>query len=83
MSLTVLPLLSKRMEGEFDVFETLFDTLEKNNEKLQEGDVIVISTKFISNSQGRIMDLPSVNPSVRGKAISETYQLKILFCEFG
>ena len=76
MSLTVLPLLSKRMEGEFDVFEILFETLEKNNEKLQEGDVIVISTKFISNSQGRIMDLPSVNPSVMGIEISETYQLK-------
>ena len=76
MALTVLPLLSKRMEGEFDVFETLFETLEKNNEKLQEGDIIVISTKFISNSQGRIMDLPSVIPSARGKEISETYQLK-------
>ena len=76
MSLTVLPLLSKRMEGEFDVFETLFDTLEKNNEKLQEGDVIVVSTKFISNSQGRIVDLPSVNPSVMGIEISETYHLK-------
>jgi len=76
MSLTVLPLLSKRMEGEFDVFEILFETLEKNNEKLQEGDVIVISTKFISNSQGRIMDLPSVKPSVMGKEISEIYQLK-------
>ena len=76
MALTVLPLLSKRMEGEFDVFETLFETLEKNNEKLQEGDIIVISTKFISNSQGRIMDLPSVIPSARGKEISETYQIK-------
>ena len=76
MALTVLPLLSKRMDGEFDVFETLFETLEKNNEKLQEGDVLVISTKFISNSQGRIIDLPSVIPSARGKEISETYQLK-------
>ena len=76
MALTVLPLLSKRMEGEFDVFETLFETLEKNNEKLQEGDIIVISTKFVSNAQGRIMDLPSVIPSAKGKEISETYQLK-------
>ena len=76
MALTVLPLLSKRMEGEFDVFETLFETLEKNSEKLQEGDILVISTKFISNSQGRIMDLSSVIPSARGKEISETYQLK-------
>jgi len=76
MALTVLPLLSKRMEGEFDVFETLFETLEKNNEKLQEGDILVISTKFISNSQGRVIDIQNVKPSVVGKKISETYQLK-------
>ena len=30
MELTVLPLLAKRMETEFDVFEELENTLEKN-----------------------------------------------------
>ncbi len=46
MQLTVLPLLAERMEGKFDVFEVLLETLEKNNTKLQEGDVLVISTKY-------------------------------------
>ena len=54
MQLTVLPLLAERMEGKFDVFEVLLETLGKNNTKLQEGDVLVISTKYISNSQGGI-----------------------------
>ena len=76
MSLTVLPLLAKRMEGEFDVFETLLDTIEKNNEKIQEGDVLVISTKYISNSQGRIIDLLNVKTSSEGRDISEKFQLK-------
>ncbi len=57
MQLTVLPLLAKRMEGEFDVFEELLVTLEKNNTKLQNGDVLVISTKYVSNSQGLIIEL--------------------------
>ena len=38
MSLTVLPLLSKRMEGEFDVFETgLYKLIiqSSNNEEIQ------------------------------------------------
>ena len=37
------------MENKFDIFEALTNTLEKNETKLQEGDVIVISTKYVSN----------------------------------
>jgi len=76
VQLTVFPLLSERMEGEFDVFEALLKTLEKNNVKLEEGDVLVISTKYISNSQGRIVDLDKIKASEEGKQISKKYQLK-------
>ena len=76
MQLTVLPLVSERMEGEFDIFETLLDTLKKNNSKLKEGDVLVISTKFVSNSQGRIIDLKNIKPSEYGKLVSDQFQLK-------
>ncbi len=76
MQLTVLPLLAERMEGKFDVFEVLLKTLEKNNTKLQEGDVLVISTKFISNSQGRIIELQKIRTSDEGAEISIKFQLK-------
>ncbi len=76
VQLTVFPLLAERMEGEFDVFEALLKTLEKNNVKLEDGDVLVISTKYISNSQGRIVDLEKIKASEEGKQISKKYQLK-------
>jgi len=76
VQLTVLPLLAERMEGKFDVFEVLLNTLSKNNEKLQDGDVLVISTKYISNSQGRIVDLEKINVSEEGLQVSKEYQLK-------
>ena len=63
MQLTVLPLLAERMENKFDIFEELENTLEKNEVKLQEGDIIVISTKYISNSQGRVVDLDKIKAS--------------------
>jgi coenzyme F420-0:L-glutamate ligase/coenzyme F420-1:gamma-L-glutamate ligase len=63
VQLTVLPLLAERMDKQFDVFETLLKTLEKNDSELNEGDVLVISTKYISNSQGRIIDLENVRAS--------------------
>lgn len=76
MSLTVIPLLADRRESEFDVFDVLLETLGKNNTELQEGDVIVISTKYISNSQGRIIELEKIKASEQGIKISKKYQLK-------
>ncbi len=76
MQLTVFPLLAERMETKFDVFETLLKTLKNNNESLEEGDVLVISTKYISNSQGRVVDLGKITTSEQGKKISKEYQLK-------
>ena len=76
MQLTVLPLLANKKEGIFDVFEELILTLERNHQTLQEGDVIVISTKYISNSQGRLIDLCKIKPSTTGNEISKKFLLK-------
>ncbi len=76
MQLTVLPLLAERMEMKFDVFGTLLKTLQSNNARLEEGDVLVISTKYISNSQGRIVDLDEITTSEEGLRISKKFQLK-------
>ena len=81
MQLTVLPLLAERADGTFDVFDVLLDTLEKNSTELQGGDVLVISTKYISNSQGRIIELEKIRPSVQGTEISKKFQLKPAFAE--
>ena len=76
MQLTVLPLLAERKEQKFDVFEVFLETLEKNSVKLQDGDVIVISTKYISNSQGRLIDVDKIKISDEGKEVSDKFQLK-------
>jgi len=81
MPLTVLPLLSERKTEQFDVFESLLDTLDKNNEKLEDGDIIVISTKYVSNSQGRIVDLDKIKPSKQGIKISKKFKLKYEIAE--
>ena len=81
MSLTVLPLLSKRKIDQFDVFEALLDTLDENNEKLVEGDIIVISTKYVSNSQGRIINLGKIKISKKGIKISKKFQMKAEIAE--
>jgi len=76
MSLGVSALLSERKNGKFDVFEALLETLEKNKVKLQENDVLVISTKYISNSQGRIINSNKIKVSKKGSKISKKFQIK-------
>ena len=76
MQLSVLPLLAERQEEKFDTFKALLAALEKNNAKLENGDVLVISTKYISNSQGRIVDLEKIKASEEGLKVSRSFQLK-------
>ena len=76
MQLTVFSLLADRVQEKFDIFETLLKTLERNEAELHEGDVLVISTKYISNSQGRVIDLHKIKTSVKGIEISKKFKLK-------
>lgn len=76
MALTVLPLMSKRKMDQFDVFEALLESLKGNKEKLVDGDIIVISTKYISNSQGRIVDLSQIKVSNEALEVSNKFKLK-------
>jgi len=76
MSLEVFPLTVGKKEDKFDIFEVLIESLEKNKTKLSDGDILIISTKFVSNSQGRLVDLPKIKTSKEGIMISKKFQLK-------
>ena len=76
MELTVLPLHAERVFENFDIFEELLKVLEKNKTKLEDGDILVISTKYISNSQGRILDLNKIKISQQGLEISKKHRLR-------
>ena len=76
MTLTVSALLSERKIGKFDVFDALIGTLDKNKMTFQDGDVLVISTKYISNSQDRIVQMDKVKFSKESHGISKKFQIK-------
>ena len=76
MPLTVFPIKSTIKTGEFDLFENLVSDLDKNNIKPQTGDVIVISSKYIANSQGRVIESNKVIPSLDAKKIGLKFRMK-------
>ena len=76
MALMVLPVKSSLKTGEFDLFESLVSDLEKNNLKPENGDVFVISSKYVANSQGRVVEFEKVVPSSDAKSLASKFRIK-------
>jgi len=81
MPLTVIPLKAERQNGNFVLFDEIINVLSKNKISLKNGDVIVISSKYISNSQGRIIDTTTTSISEQSNYISEKFKIKPKFAE--
>ena len=60
MTLKVIPIKSDRMFAGFEIYQQLLKSVFQNQEELKEGDIIVISTKFVSFSQKRILELSKI-----------------------
>ena len=75
MSLTVIPIKADRKNGEFILFDEICKSLDRNNLSLQDGDVLVISSKFVSQSQGRVLDTGSIMTSRDSQKISEKFRV--------
>ena len=56
MNLTVIPLTSRK-RWKILFFDELKNIIQDNKVVIKEGDILVISSKFISNSQGRILEI--------------------------
>lgn len=76
MSLTVLPIKSTLKKGEFDLFESLASDMENAGILPENGDVVVISSKYVANSQDRIIDYDRVIPSFDAKKVGKRFQIK-------
>ncbi len=74
MSLSVVPIKSQKKSGQFNLFQVILESLD--SQKLQNGDILVISSKFVSNSQGRLLDIDNVKVSHDASKISEKFKLK-------
>jgi len=70
-----MPVIAQKEQGEFDLFEAIMNSLKDNKMDLQNGDVLVISSKYVSNSQGRLIVLDDVTPSQEGISLSKKYKI--------
>ncbi len=69
------PLAVDRRSDEFPLLDDLVLALEKNGVRMEDGDVLVISSKYVANSQGRVINLENVRSYPDGAGISERFHI--------
>jgi len=70
MTIEVIPLPINR---EIDIEDNLVSLVASSKQKLQDGDILVLSQKIISKQEGRIVNLSTVIPSILALGIGSEY----------
>ncbi len=81
MALEAHPLAVDRKSDEFPLFDDLVLALEKNGVRMEDGDVLAVSSKYVAGSQGRVVSLEGVRPYPGGAKISRRFRIPERFAE--
>ena len=76
--ITFAPVKTERKNAPFSLAKLLDDLI---GDRLESGDVLVISSKFVAISEGRVMSLHEVKKSEYALELSRMYDLSPEFCE--
>ncbi|MCY4021688.1 MAG: coenzyme F420-0:L-glutamate ligase [Chloroflexi bacterium] len=74
-TLTVYPIQAPVRDGPFDLIETILDGLAGAELRLQDGDVLAVSSKYAAIAAGRIYKLDDVKASPRARQLAERYNM--------
>lgn len=68
--LLFIPIGVERKEDRFDLSSTVIDAVEKE-EEFRDGDIVAVSSKFVSMAKGRFVDLGDVEVSEEAERVAE------------
>ena len=74
-SLEVIPVKAPVQTAPFPLIDTLTQALTAHDITLQTGDVLAISSKYVAISEGRVVDLDTVEPGEKALALAERYNM--------
>ncbi|HSB57420.1 MAG TPA: coenzyme F420-0:L-glutamate ligase [Nitrosopumilaceae archaeon] len=75
MPISVQTIKSDLKTHDFALFETIAELLQRKQIKLENGDVLVISSKYVANSQGRLIEYEKVTPSKESRILATKFHL--------
>ncbi|MGJ3237726.1 MAG: coenzyme F420-0:L-glutamate ligase [Anaerolineae bacterium] len=74
-SLQVIPIQAPVQSQPFPLYDTLADALQSHKIRLQEGDVLAVSSKYIAISEDRVVNLDEVQPGEQALALAERFNM--------
>jgi coenzyme F420-0:L-glutamate ligase/coenzyme F420-1:gamma-L-glutamate ligase len=73
----ILPISVPIKKGEFD----LFDSIILSNFKFRENDILIVSSKYVSMSEGSVMNLEKVKVGKKAKSLASEYHMSAKLAE--
>jgi coenzyme F420-0:L-glutamate ligase len=73
----ILPISLPVKKGEFD----LFDSIILSNFKFRENDILIVSSKYVSMSEGSVMNLDKVKVGRKAKSLASEYHMSAKLAE--
>ena len=81
VSVELIPVKVKPMDDKFDLFQTILQNIEENKQHVSDGDIVAVSSKFVSMSQGSLVELDKIKPSKQASEIAEKLSMDARLAE--
>ena len=75
MELRVMALEAQREIGSFDLYSALRLALDGSGVEVKAGDIVVVSTKYVSVSQGRVLSVGDTRVSDEGRRMARRFRM--------
>jgi len=75
LRLEILPIAVEARFQPFDLAAEIWNCTVKRNLGLEDGDILVVSSKYAAVSEGRMIELSKISVGEKAKSISEKYDL--------
>ena len=75
MTLEVFTVKATKKRGKFDLYTEIKKLVKENGLSFKEGDILVISSKYVSNSQGRMLNHSKIRPSEKANELSKKFSI--------
>jgi coenzyme F420-0:L-glutamate ligase/coenzyme F420-1:gamma-L-glutamate ligase len=80
-TLQVIPVQAPVQTAPFPLIETIVQACAANEAELQSGDVLAISSKYVAISEGRIVDLDTVEAGEKAVELAQRYNMDTRIAE--
>lgn len=79
--LQVFPVQAPVQTTAFSLIDTIQAAMSKNDMELSDGDILAVSSKYVAISEGRIVEISTIEPSEKARELAKQYNMDARIAE--